>query len=262
MGRGVLSGQAESRRRCSRTTRRGCRRSRSTTPSIGCPRPQRIQSWRGQVTDSFRFAIKVPRRISHFKRLRDCARRLTASADSARRSRRRASARCSCNYRRTRAATPRRSRPFSATLPAGTRVGVRVPPRLVARAGRVRPLAVAQRRARAERKRRRRSSCCRGPPTGRTYACAASITTAPISSAGSSASRLPASTEAQVFFKHEDGATGPKLAAQLLAMAEALGLAQRCAGLSRYGCASARENARNAAARPAGRPSVDTGARG
>ena len=25
-------------------------------------------------------------------------------------------------------------------------------------------------------------------------------------------------TEAQVFFKHEDGATGPKLAAQLLAM--------------------------------------------
>jgi uncharacterized protein YecE (DUF72 family) len=36
------------------------------------PNAAAIQGWRGQVPDSFRFAIKVPRRISHIKRLRDC----------------------------------------------------------------------------------------------------------------------------------------------------------------------------------------------
>jgi uncharacterized protein YecE (DUF72 family) len=36
------------------------------------PNAAAIQGWRGQVPDSFRFAIKVPRRISHVKRLRDC----------------------------------------------------------------------------------------------------------------------------------------------------------------------------------------------
>ena len=37
------------------------------------PNAASIQGWRSQVPDSFRFAIKVPRRISHIKRLRDCA---------------------------------------------------------------------------------------------------------------------------------------------------------------------------------------------
>jgi uncharacterized protein YecE (DUF72 family) len=36
------------------------------------PNAAAIQGWRSQVPDSFRFAIKVPRRISHIKRLRDC----------------------------------------------------------------------------------------------------------------------------------------------------------------------------------------------
>ncbi|HUQ51267.1 MAG TPA: DUF72 domain-containing protein [Gammaproteobacteria bacterium] len=36
------------------------------------PNPEAIQGWRAQVPDSFSFAIKVPQRISHFKRLRDC----------------------------------------------------------------------------------------------------------------------------------------------------------------------------------------------
>src|SRR5690348_11934004 len=40
------------------------------------PKPESIQSWRSQVPDSFRFAIKVPRRISHIKRLRDCGEEL------------------------------------------------------------------------------------------------------------------------------------------------------------------------------------------
>ena len=45
------------------------------------------QAWRTQVPDSFRFAIKVPRRISHIKRLRACGEELrvltTALADLA-----------------------------------------------------------------------------------------------------------------------------------------------------------------------------------
>jgi len=40
------------------------------------PNAAAIQGWRSQVPDSFRFAIKAPRRISHIKRLRDCAEEL------------------------------------------------------------------------------------------------------------------------------------------------------------------------------------------
>lgn len=36
------------------------------------PNAAAIAAWRADVPDSFRFAIKVPRRISHIKRLRDC----------------------------------------------------------------------------------------------------------------------------------------------------------------------------------------------
>ncbi len=36
------------------------------------PNAAAIAGWRAQVPDSFRFAVKVPRRISHLKRLKDC----------------------------------------------------------------------------------------------------------------------------------------------------------------------------------------------
>jgi uncharacterized protein YecE (DUF72 family) len=36
------------------------------------PNAAAILGWRAQVPDSFRFAIKAPRRISHVKRLKDC----------------------------------------------------------------------------------------------------------------------------------------------------------------------------------------------
>jgi uncharacterized protein YecE (DUF72 family) len=42
------------------------------------PNAAAIQGWRAQVPDSFRFAIKMPRRISHLKRLRDCGSELKA----------------------------------------------------------------------------------------------------------------------------------------------------------------------------------------
>jgi uncharacterized protein YecE (DUF72 family) len=37
------------------------------------PNPAMIQGWRAQVPPSFSFAIKAPRRVSHLKRLRDSA---------------------------------------------------------------------------------------------------------------------------------------------------------------------------------------------
>jgi uncharacterized protein YecE (DUF72 family) len=42
------------------------------------PNAAACQAWRSQVSDSFRFAVKVPRRISHIKRLRDCGAELQA----------------------------------------------------------------------------------------------------------------------------------------------------------------------------------------
>jgi uncharacterized protein YecE (DUF72 family) len=37
------------------------------------PRPSVLEGWAAQVPESFRFAIKAPRRITHFKQLADCS---------------------------------------------------------------------------------------------------------------------------------------------------------------------------------------------
>lgn len=37
------------------------------------PRPSVLEGWAGKVPESFRFAIKAPRRITHVKQLADCA---------------------------------------------------------------------------------------------------------------------------------------------------------------------------------------------
>jgi uncharacterized protein YecE (DUF72 family) len=42
------------------------------------PNAAAVAGWRSQVPDSFRFAVKAPRRISHLKRLRDCGQELGA----------------------------------------------------------------------------------------------------------------------------------------------------------------------------------------
>jgi uncharacterized protein YecE (DUF72 family) len=36
------------------------------------PTRAQLTGWRAQVSDAFRFAVKAPRRVSHIKRLRDC----------------------------------------------------------------------------------------------------------------------------------------------------------------------------------------------
>lgn len=40
-----------------------------------------LEGWRTQVSDSFRFAVKAPRRVSHIKRLRDCGAEIRALLD-------------------------------------------------------------------------------------------------------------------------------------------------------------------------------------
>jgi len=37
------------------------------------PNEAAVRGWRSQVAESFRFAVKTPRRITHIKRLKDCA---------------------------------------------------------------------------------------------------------------------------------------------------------------------------------------------
>ena len=177
------------------------------------PNAAAIQGWRAQVPDSFRFAIKVPRRISHLKRLRDCGCGARAAADRAR------------------------------GLGSVSRLAARaVAAACALRRGGARGLS---RRA-ARRVRARRSSFATTPGTfrpcstllkSRNAALVQSESDEQVPAAavdrglGVSAAapsrrtrrgdlerwleRIEAAgvTEAQVFFKHEDGATGPKLAA-------------------------------------------------
>jgi uncharacterized protein YecE (DUF72 family) len=37
------------------------------------PRPSMLEAWAAKVPETFRFAVKAPRRISHVKQLKDCA---------------------------------------------------------------------------------------------------------------------------------------------------------------------------------------------
>ena len=182
------------------------------------PNAAAIQGWRAQVPDSFRFAIKVPRRISHIKRLRDCGDELRILL--------RALADLAPCLGSLLVQLPPHARCDEAALAAFL---ARAPRR--ARASRssfatsrgsCRPCSSCSSRATprsCRAKATRRSSRCRGPPIGRICGFAESITRRTISQRW--LDRIDASgvTEAQVFFKHEDGATGPKLAAQLLAMA-------------------------------------------
>jgi uncharacterized protein YecE (DUF72 family) len=46
------------------------------------PSPALLQGWRVQVPDTFRFAVKAPRRITHVKRLKDCGAELKLLLDA------------------------------------------------------------------------------------------------------------------------------------------------------------------------------------
>jgi uncharacterized protein YecE (DUF72 family) len=183
-----------------------------------------IQGWRSQVPDSFRFAIKVPRRISHLKRLRDCGAEmsslLTSLADlkpclASLLVQLPPHARCDAAALES----------FLQVFPPGTRVAFEfrhdswhVPPVFDLLKSRNAALVQSETDETFEPLpwtadwayvRLRRVEYTHGD-LERWF------------------DRIAAAgvDEAHVFFKHEDGATGPKLAAQLLALAESGAVAQ------------------------------------
>jgi len=181
------------------------------------PNTASIQSWRSQVPDSFRFAIKAPRRISHIKRLRDCGEELGFLL--------RALADLSPCLGSLLVQLPPHARCDDAALagfltlvPQDTRVAFEfrnetwhVP--AVFKLLEARNAALVQ-----------SESDEKFEPLPWT-ADWAYLRLRRVDYSAQDLERwlerIKASgvTEAQVFFKHEDGATGPKLAAQLLAMA-------------------------------------------
>jgi uncharacterized protein YecE (DUF72 family) len=181
------------------------------------PNAAAIQTWRSQVPDSFRFAIKVPRRISHLKRLRDCGPELkvllTAVADlgpclGSLLVQLPPHARCDVSALDA----------FLGELPAGTRAAFEfrhdswhVPAVFdLLKAGNA---ALVQSESDAEFEPLPWTADWAYLRLRRVDYTSADLERwlARISAAGVA--------EAQVFFKHEDGATGPKLAADLLALA-------------------------------------------
>ena len=181
------------------------------------PNAASIQSWRSQVPDSFRFAIKVPRRISHSKRLRDCGEELGFLL--------RALADLSPCLGSLLVQLPPHARCDEAALagfltlvPQGTRVAFEfrnetwhVPAVLKLLESRNAALVQSESHEKFELL----------PWTADwAYLRLRRVDYSP-QDLERWLERIEASrvTEAQVFFKHEDGATGPKLAAQLLALA-------------------------------------------
>jgi uncharacterized protein YecE (DUF72 family) len=183
------------------------------------PNAAATQAWRAQVPDSFRFAVKVPRRISHIKRLRECADELrvlmSALADLGP---------CLGSLLVQLPPHARCDEPalaaFLKELPDGTRVAFEfrndtwlVP--AVYKLLESRNAALVQ-----------SESDDTFEPLPWTADWAYLRLRRVVYTAEDLErwlERIAASgvTEAQVFFKHEDGATGPKLAAQLLAMVAA-----------------------------------------
>jgi uncharacterized protein YecE (DUF72 family) len=180
------------------------------------PNAATIQGWRGQVTDSFRFAIKAPRRISHIKRLRDCGEELrvllTALADLGP---------CLGSLL---VQLPPHARCDTAALgaflgdvPAGTRIAFEfrhdswlVPDVFKLLESRNAALVQSESDETFEPL----------PWTADWAYLRLRRVTYTAEDLERWLARIDAAhvTEAQVFFKHEDGATGPKLAAELLAM--------------------------------------------
>jgi uncharacterized protein YecE (DUF72 family) len=181
------------------------------------PNAAAIGGWRSQVPDSFAFAIKVPRRISHLKRLRDCGAEmqalLAALADlgpclGSLLVQLPPHARCDAAALES----------FLPTVPAGVRVAFEfrhdswhVPEIFDLLKSRNAALVQSESDETFELQ----------PWTADWAYLRLRRVTYTTADLERWLERLNAASlvEAQVFFKHEDGATGPKLAAELLAMA-------------------------------------------
>ncbi len=213
--RRVLSAEAARARDAGPLRAAAARSSRSTTRSIGCPRPTLLGAWRSQVPESFRFAIKTPRRITHVKRLKDCSGDFSRAVGSARGAEAVPRARCSSSCRRSskvdrdvlssfvgsyrRAAAQRSS---SATRRGSCPTSTTCCEPGTWRSSRARTTTASRRR--------------RGPPTGRTCASARSTTPTRISTRGSPGCAPRRSSRPTCTSSTKMPATGPKLAAKFL----------------------------------------------
>lgn len=183
------------------------------------PNEAAIETWRSQVPADFRFAVKVPRRVTHLKRLKGCAEdmalllRLLEGLEPCVGSllvQLPPHAKCDRDALEE----------FLRSLPAGTRAAFEFRNRSwfepsVFDLLRAHNAALVQSESDA--------SFELGPWTASwAYLRLRKVDYTP-EDLERWLARLRESgvTEAQVFFKHEDGATGPKLAAQFLALAEA-----------------------------------------
>jgi uncharacterized protein YecE (DUF72 family) len=182
------------------------------------PSAEAIAAWRAEVPDSFRFAIKVPRRISHLKRLRGCGEDMAVLLEA-----------------------------LAGLAPCLGSMLVQLPPHAkcdeAALADFLRAVPTSARLAFEFRNPSWHVSAVFRQLEARNAALVQSESDETFELSPWTAdwaylrlrrvdystedlsrwlARIQASgvREAQVFFKHEDGATGPKLAAQLLAMAE------------------------------------------
>jgi uncharacterized protein YecE (DUF72 family) len=182
------------------------------------PNAVAIQTWRSQVPDSFRFAVKVPRRISHIKRLRDCGEELAfllrAVADLAP---------CLGSLL---VQLPPHARCDEAALAAFLREvpdGARVAFEFRNESWHVQPVFKLLQSRNAALVQSESDDTFELLPWTADWAYLRLRRVAySTEDLRRWLERLDASgvAEAQVFFKHEDAATGPKLAAQLLAMAQ------------------------------------------
>jgi uncharacterized protein YecE (DUF72 family) len=181
------------------------------------PNAAAIAGWRAEVPETFRFAIKAPRRISHLKRLRDCGEDVAFLIGTL-------AGLTPCLGSLLVQLPPHAKRDeatleaFLRDVPEGTRIAFEfrneswhVP--AVFRQLEARNAALVQSES--------DDSFVLLPWTA-DWACLR-LRRVDYSAEDLERwlARLEASgvKEAQVFFKHEDGATGPKLAAELLAMA-------------------------------------------
>jgi len=182
------------------------------------PNEAAIAGWRSQVSDSFRFAVKVPRRISHVKRLRDCGAELAFLQSALE-----GLAPCLGSLL---VQLPPHARcdeaaleSFLRELPAGQRIAFEfrneswlVP--AVFKLLESRNAALVQSES---------DESFQLLPWTADWAylrLRRVVYTPPDLEVWLDRIRASGVTEAHVFFKHEDGATGPKLAAEFLAMAQ------------------------------------------
>jgi uncharacterized protein YecE (DUF72 family) len=182
------------------------------------PTPALLQGWRAQVPQTFRFAIKAPKRVSHSKRLRDCGAEMRALLDGL-------VAIEPCLGSLLVQLPPffkadvGALQEFAAVLPEGCRVAFefRNPSWFSAPVFdvlRARNFALVQSES--------EEGFEPGPWTADWAYLRLRKTSYEDAELRAWLTRLRASgvSEAQVFFKHEDAGTGPKLAARLLALAE------------------------------------------